>query len=219
MIPVSPTTTPSQTAHALCARRAEGVLAGISCRRSRLCRLYTVAASPGVGAGQRIVGDPAGLRRALRIARLVCPRARGVARRRAARAAQGAEHLGSGDARPGTDRAALAGEIRRDIASRYAAIAIPAARRRRPGWRSSLTWPGVQALLAHRVAHSAARRLGVPACCRGRSAMLIARTHDRRGDPSRCPRSAPGLFVDHGMGVVIGETAEIGDGCDACIRG
>ena len=35
----------------------------------------------------------------------------------------------------------------------------------------------------------------------------------RHRDPSRGDRSAPCFFIDHGMGVVIGETAEIGDDC------
>ena len=35
----------------------------------------------------------------------------------------------------------------------------------------------------------------------------------RHRDPSRARRSAACVFIDHGMGVVIGETAEVGDGC------
>ena len=39
----------------------------------------------------------------------------------------------------------------------------------------------------------------------------IGRWHDRHRDPSRARRSDGGFLIDHGMGVVIGETAEIGD--------
>ncbi len=95
-------------------------------------------------------------------------------------------------------------EIRRDVA---------AARTRDPaaagvGWLEILiTWPGVQALLAHRLA-GALYRARVPllprlvaAICRSLTGIEIH------------PAAAigAGLFIDHGMGVVIGETAEVGD--------
>src|SRR5918997_1991108 len=98
----------------------------------------------------------------------------------------------------------VARELRRDVAAAHARD--PAAR-----GVSSLeilaAWPGVHALLAHRVAH-ALDDAGIPLAPRAIS--TTARTvtgieiHPRAevGD---------GLFIDHGMGVVIGETAEIGE--------
>jgi serine O-acetyltransferase len=95
-------------------------------------------------------------------------------------------------------------EIRRDVA---------AARARDPAARDAstleilATWPGVQALLAHRLAH-ALKRAGVPVAWR----LVAALSRTVTGieiHPSA--RIGPGLFIDHGMGVVIGETAEIGE--------
>lgn len=69
-----------------------------------------------------------------------------------------------------------------------------------------LTWPGVHALLAHRVAH-ALHDAGVPVVPRviagGARALTGVEIH-----PAACV--GPGLFIDHGSGVVIGETAELG---------
>ncbi len=100
--------------------------------------------------------------------------------------------------------ARVAGELRRDVA---------AAHERDPAARgvSSLeilaAWPGVHALLAHRVAH-ALDAAGVPLAPRAISASARALTgielHPRA-------RIGDGLFIDHGMGVVVGETAEIGE--------
>ncbi len=68
------------------------------------------------------------------------------------------------------------------------------------------TWPGVHALLAHRVAHRL-DELSVPVVPRviaaGARALTGIEIH-----PAACVRG--GLFIDHGSGVVIGETAEIG---------
>jgi|SRR5579875_1405898 len=95
-------------------------------------------------------------------------------------------------------------EIRRDVA---------AARERDPAARgvSGLeilaTWPGVHALLAHRVAH-ALWRAGVPLLPR-LIAMISRSLTGVEIHPAA--RIGPGLFIDHGMGVVIGETAEIGE--------
>ena len=69
------------------------------------------------------------------------------------------------------------------------------------------SWAGVQALLAHRVAH-ALYEAGVPLAPRaiafGSRAVTGIEIHPaaRIGDE---------FFIDHGSGVVIGETAEIGD--------
>ena len=100
--------------------------------------------------------------------------------------------------------ARVAGEIRRDVS---------AAHQRDPAARgvSSLevlaTWPGVQALLAHRVAHGLAG-LGVPLVPRT-VAMASRALTGIEIHPSA--RIGDGLFIDHGSGVVIGETARVGD--------
>lgn len=69
-----------------------------------------------------------------------------------------------------------------------------------------LAWPGVQAVLAHRVAH-ALHDLGVPLAPRaiayGARAVTGIEIHP-------AAEIGEGLFIDHGMGVVVGETAEIG---------
>lgn len=68
------------------------------------------------------------------------------------------------------------------------------------------TWPGVQALLAHRLAHRL-WRAGVPMLPR----LLAAIARSLTGiEIHPAAVVGPGLFIDHGMGVVIGETAEIG---------
>src|SRR5918997_810441 len=98
----------------------------------------------------------------------------------------------------------VAGELRRDVAAAHARD--PAAR-----GVSSLeilaAWPGVQALLAHRVAH-ALREQGVPVA--PRMLALFSRSFTNiEIHPSA--EIGDGLFIDHGTGVVIGETAEVGD--------
>jgi serine O-acetyltransferase len=98
--------------------------------------------------------------------------------------------------------ARTASEIRRDV---------NAARTRDPAARgvSTLeilaTWPGVQALLAHRVAN-ALQRAGVPLLPR----LIAALARSVTGiEIHPAAKIGDGLFIDHGMGVVIGETAEI----------
>jgi serine O-acetyltransferase len=97
----------------------------------------------------------------------------------------------------------VAREVRRDISAAHARD--PAAR-----GVSSLeilgAWPGVHALLAHRVAH-ALYRGGVPLVPRGIAYGARALTGIEIHPAARI---GPGLFIDHGMGVVIGETAELG---------
>ena len=68
-------------------------------------------------------------------------------------------------------------------------------------------WPGVHALLAHRVAH-ALHESGVPVLPRLIASLARAITGIEI-HPAAC--IGDGFFIDHGMGVVIGETAEIGD--------
>src|SRR5579884_2596323 len=96
-------------------------------------------------------------------------------------------------------------EVRHDLA---------ATRERDPAARgvSSLeilaTWPGVQALLAHRLAHALWLR-DVPLLPR----LIAAITRSLTGvEIHPAAEIAQGLFIDHGMGVVIGETVEIGHG-------
>jgi serine O-acetyltransferase len=95
-------------------------------------------------------------------------------------------------------------EVRRDIG---------AARTRDPAARDVgplgilLTWPGVHALLAHRVAH-ALRAAGVPFLPR----VIAALSRMITGiEIHPAAKIGQGFFIDHGMGVVIGETAELGD--------
>src|SRR6476646_10135624 len=95
-------------------------------------------------------------------------------------------------------------EIRADVAS---------ARDRDPAARSVgtaeilMNWGGVQAVLSHRVAH-ALYESGMPL-------MPMALSYATRAvtGVEIHPSASVGadLFIDHGSGVVIGETAEIGD--------
>ncbi len=69
-----------------------------------------------------------------------------------------------------------------------------------------LSWGGVQALLAHRLAR-ALLEAGVPIAPR----MLAYLTRSVTGvEIHPAATIGPELFIDHGSGVVIGETAEIG---------
>ncbi len=100
--------------------------------------------------------------------------------------------------------ARVAGEIRNDVAAAHARD--PAAR-----GVSSLevlaAWPGVHALLAHRVAH-ALHAAHVPVVPRSIAYVTRAVTGIEIHPAARIGES---LFIDHGMGVVIGETASIGN--------
>jgi serine O-acetyltransferase len=95
-------------------------------------------------------------------------------------------------------------EIRADIA---------AARDRDPAAKGVsafeilIGWAGVQALLAHRVAH-ALHRAGVPVAPRAIAYLIRSVTGVEIHPAARIGRE---FFIDHGSGVVIGETAEIGD--------
>jgi serine O-acetyltransferase len=69
-----------------------------------------------------------------------------------------------------------------------------------------LAWPGVHAVLSHRVAHTLYTSR-VPLLPR----LLAALTRSFTGiEIHPAVQIGPGFFIDHGMGVVIGETAEIG---------
>ena len=100
--------------------------------------------------------------------------------------------------------ARIAGEIRDDVA---------AARERDPAARGVssleilLNWPGVHALLAHRVS-SVLLAARVPLLPR---AMALATRAITNIEIHPAATIGQGLFIDHGTGVVIGETAQIGD--------
>jgi serine O-acetyltransferase len=82
----------------------------------------------------------------------------------------------------------------------------PAAR----GWLDIvLSYPGFHALVAHRITH-ALHRAGVPILPR-----LLANVARFFTQIEIHPAATigKGTFIDHGSGVVVGETAEIGDGC------
>ena len=69
-----------------------------------------------------------------------------------------------------------------------------------------LCYPGIEAVIHHRLAHEL-HRLGVPLIAR----MIAELAHARTGiDIHPGALIGPGLFIDHGTGVVIGETAVIG---------
>jgi serine O-acetyltransferase len=98
----------------------------------------------------------------------------------------------------------VAGEVGRDLR---------AARDRDPAATGVSTaeilaaWPGVHALLTHRVAHALCEA-GVPLAPR---ALAYASRSVTGIEIHPCADLGDGLFIDHGMGVVIGETAEIGE--------
>jgi serine O-acetyltransferase len=95
-------------------------------------------------------------------------------------------------------------EVRSDVA---------AARDRDPAARDASTleilsgWAGVQALLAHRVAH-ALRDAEVPLVPTALAYMSRAVTGIEIHPGAKIGAD---FFIDHGSGVVIGETAEVGD--------
>lgn len=97
----------------------------------------------------------------------------------------------------------VVGEVTSDVA---------AARDRDPAARRAgtveilLTWGGVQAILAHRISHALCEG-GVPVAPR-----LVAHASKVMTGVEIHPdaKIGPDCFIDHGAGVVIGETAEIG---------
>ena len=82
----------------------------------------------------------------------------------------------------------------------------PAAR----GWLDVvLSYPGFHALVAHRVNH-ALYGAGIPLLPRFLANVARFLTGIEIHPAARIGK---GVFIDHGSGVVIGETSEIGDGC------
>jgi serine O-acetyltransferase len=90
---------------------------------------------------------------------------------------------------------------------------VSAARERDPAARGVssleilLSWPGVHALLAHRVLH-ALHSARVPLAPRALALVTRAVTGIEIHPAASI---GEGLFIDHGTGVVVGETAQIGD--------
>lgn len=91
---------------------------------------------------------------------------------------------------------------------------LQAVRKRDPAARSTveilLTYPGVHALFFYRISHVLHRTLRLK---------LVARFVSHLGRLLTGIEIHPGatmgkrVFIDHGMGTVIGETAEVGDDC------
>ncbi len=73
----------------------------------------------------------------------------------------------------------------------------------------ALTYPGFHAVLFHRITHLV-YRAGIPFLPR---VMSILNRFITGIEIHQAARIGPGFFIDHGMGVVIGETAEIGEDC------
>ena len=82
----------------------------------------------------------------------------------------------------------------------------PAARTR---FEIITTYPGFHAVMAHRLSHALSRR-GFPWLARVISNIARWLTGIEIHPGAQIGRR---FFIDHGMGVVIGETAEIGDDC------
>jgi serine O-acetyltransferase len=88
---------------------------------------------------------------------------------------------------------------------------IRAVRERDPASRSTLEvllcYPGVHALAFHRLAHAMWRHgWTIPARFLSHVSRFVTGI-----EIHPAAKLGPGLFIDHGMGVVIGETAEVGE--------
>lgn len=79
----------------------------------------------------------------------------------------------------------------------------------RSAWEVILCYPGFHAVVMHRLDHWLYRR-GWFVTARFLSQVARFFTGIEIHPGARLGR---GVFIDHGMGVVIGETAEVGDGC------
>lgn len=98
--------------------------------------------------------------------------------------------------------AAAARSIREDVAA--AKLRDPAAR---GGVEIALLYPGLHAVWSHRVAHALWRRSRrFPARAISQVTRWLTGIEIHPG-----ARIGRRFFIDHGMGVVIGETAEVGD--------
>ncbi len=90
---------------------------------------------------------------------------------------------------------------------------IEAYKARDPAARSSLEvlllYPGIKAVLSHRRAHWCSHARAQIPC----PAHLAAQRHRTGIEIHPGAKIGKRLVIDHGMGIVIGETAEIGDDC------
>jgi serine O-acetyltransferase len=125
-----------------------------------------------------------------------------------------ARHCTAADERVDTEARAL--EVVRDFGAALAEIRslldsdVLAAFHGDPAARSVdevlLCYPGIHAMIHHRIAHQL-YRLGVPLLAR----LVAELAHGETGiDIHPGATIGPGFFIDHGTGVVIGETAVIG---------
>jgi serine O-acetyltransferase len=88
---------------------------------------------------------------------------------------------------------------------------VQVVRERDPAARSALEvllcYPGVHALIVHRIAH----RIWNAGWLTGARFLSHVGRFLTGIEIHPAARIGPGLFIDHGMGVVIGETAEVGE--------
>ncbi len=98
----------------------------------------------------------------------------------------------------------VAGEVRKDVRAAYERD--PAAKGVSSG-EVLAAWPGVHALLSHRIAH-ALHGANVPIAPRALAYLSRSLTGIEIHPAAKI---GDALFIDHGMGVVIGETAEVGE--------
>lgn len=126
------------------------------------------------------------------------------------------QHLAHSQGQPRPDADARALTVVRDFAAALPELRslldsdVLAAFQGDPAARSVdevlLCYPGLQAMIHHRMAHQL-YRLGVPLLAR----IVAELAHGETGiDIHPGAQIGPGFFIDHGTGVVIGETAEIG---------
>ncbi|MBQ2735673.1 MAG: serine O-acetyltransferase [Clostridia bacterium] len=100
-----------------------------------------------------------------------------------------------------------------DAASREIRETVETVKERDPAARSTaevlLLYSGVHAIMAHRVSHHLYKKghcFSARALSQAARALTGVEIHP-------AATIGKGFFIDHGMGVVIGETAEIGDNC------
>ncbi|ROS61520.1 serine O-acetyltransferase [Frigoribacterium sp. PhB160] len=101
--------------------------------------------------------------------------------------------------------------VREDVAA--VRLRDPAARGR---VETALVYPGLHAVWAHRVASRLWRAPGVPRRLGARvAARLVSQAARTLTGVEIHPGATIGrrLFIDHGMGTVVGETAVVGDDC------
>lgn len=116
---------------------------------------------------------------------------------------------------PTAGRSSRSAESAPEMADVFSAIGadLRAALKRDPAARGPLdvilSYPGFHAVLAHRFIHIL-HRTGLPLIPRWLSNVNRFLTGIEIHPNARIGK---GLFIDHGMGVVIGETAEIGEEC------